>query len=89
MAPFPPELSAENQDRVAEVFADSYEEVIDNYTDPISASDLAIAGLRKMTQLDPAMSLEVDAQGVSLSFGDDELGQKRRAPAGMTFSTGW
>ena len=68
VAPFPPELIAENRDRVAEVLADSYEEVINNYVDPVFASDLAVAGLRKMTQLDPAMSLEVRAQDVSMSL---------------------
>ena len=66
VAPFPPEFSAENQDQIAEVLADSYEGVVDNYLDPISASDLATPGLRKVIQLDPAMSLEVDAQAVSL-----------------------
>jgi carboxyl-terminal processing protease len=71
VAPFPPELNAENQERVAEVFANSYEEVIDNYVDRIAASDLAAAGLGKMTELDPAMSLQADAQEFSLSLNGE------------------
>jgi carboxyl-terminal processing protease len=81
VAPFPPELQAENHNGVAKVLANAYEEVTENYVDRVDVADLAVAGLTNLSRLEPAFSIQADAQVVSLRLRDEEIFGFSRPPA--------
>lgn len=81
VAPFPPELHAENHDRVARVLGNAYEEVTENYVDRVEVAELAIAGLGNLSQLEPAFSVHTDAQVVSLKLRGEEIHSFSKPPA--------
>ncbi len=81
VAPFPPEFLAERRSDVADVMADAYEEVTENYIERVEVDDLAVAGLANLSQLEPALSLQADTETVSLSLREEEVYRFARPPA--------
>ncbi|WP_193370110.1 S41 family peptidase [Pelagibius marinus] len=73
VAPFPPELQAENADRVEEVLADAYEEVGQAYNGEVAVSEMALAGLANLASVEPSLALEQSGDTVTMSLGTESV----------------
>ncbi|MEO3430931.1 S41 family peptidase [Pelagibius sp. CAU 1746] len=73
VAPFPPELQAENAGRVEEVLADAYEEVGEAYNGEVAVSEMALAGLANLATVDPSLALEQSGGTVTMSLGTEPI----------------
>lgn len=63
---YPPEVRPETAGDVTKVLTNAYEEITENYVDPVAVPDLATAGLSHMSTLEPGLALDEGPERVTL-----------------------
>lgn len=78
---FPPELQADRTGDVSKVLENAFEEVTENYVDPIETGDLAVAGLRGLGHLEPKLDIVDLPQAVEITFDSVKFHSFVKPPA--------
>lgn len=73
VAPFPPELQAENADRIEQVVAQAYEDAGEAYLEEVALSDMALAGLANLAAIEPGLAVSESGEAVTLQLRSESF----------------
>jgi len=73
VAPFPPELQAENANRIEQVLTQAYEDAGEAYLEEVALSDMALAGLAELTAIEPGLVVSESGDAVVLNLGSESF----------------